>query len=652
MVKDDKEVLLNVRDLVIEFRNKGKKFQAVKGANFDIYKQEIFGLVGESGSGKTTIGRAIAGVQELADGSIYLDDILIAGKPTSLFELNKEIYKKIKFINTKYAINCNYINNIISKLKESYNKYSSNIQLTQKESWRKIFAYSYVALAHKLTKENLKFINEIIKDFKRINQFVKNINNYIPEVSKEVEESVLAKNIDTLDIVIKLKDKMSLDFHDLNIIKEKINKSRKNKTEESFGELMKFTFEKILLIKENDDRIKRRIKIAETLEEQNLHLSSPLKRKQNLIKKYEKKISIKNEDFIKEYEKVILRNEIRVSPKATKVFKTIKDWQMDNEKNKELISDIDVVIEYNSWLENESALTERQIYTIQKLIEYFKWPSIDELVSNSYLFKIPKPKQVRINRKNVQMIFQDPGSSLNERMSVEEIISEGLDNFKDLYKNEKSRQEYVDNFNEVNPETPITIDQIEKDDDVKKHIILKLVRSVGLLPEHLSRYPHEFSGGQKQRIGIARSLALKPKIIIADEPISALDVSIRAQVLNLFQLFKKEYNLTYLFVTHDLSVVKFIADRIAVIYHGDIVELAQAEELFKNPLHPYTRSLLSAIPQPDPSYNFDESLIVYDPKEEHYDYIFDTPEFVEISENHFVLANKRELKEIKKIIKK
>ena len=161
--------------------------------------------------------------------------------------------------------------------------------------------------------------------------------------------------------------------------------------------------------------------------------------------------------------------------------------------------------------------------------------------------------------RKIQMIFQDPAASLNERATIEYIISEGLYNFH-LYKDEKDR-----------------IAKVEK-----------VTRDVGLLPEHLTRYPHEFSGGQRQRVGIARSIVMDPEFIIADEPISALDVSIRAQVLNLLKKFQQERGTTYLFIAHDLSVVRFISDRIGVIYKGDIVEVATAEELFDFPLHPYT----------------------------------------------------------------
>ena len=222
--------------------------------------------------------------------------------------------------------------------------------------------------------------------------------------------------------------------------------------------------------------------------------------------------------------------------------------------------------------------------------------------------------------KKVQMIFQDPAASLNERATVDYIVSEGLHNFK-LYENDEDR--------------------------VRK--ITEMISKVGLLPEHLTRYPHEFSGGQRQRIGIARALVMDPELVVADEPISALDVSIRAQVLNLLKDLQEEKGLTYLFIAHDLSVVRFISDRIAVIHQGVIVELAETEELFRNALHPYTKSLLSAVPMPDPEVEKDKKLVVYDVSQ--HDYSTDKPSFVEITPGHFVWANQAEVAEYQKIIK-
>ena len=197
--------------------------------------------------------------------------------------------------------------------------------------------------------------------------------------------------------------------------------------------------------------------------------------------------------------------------------------------------------------------------------------------------KIPRSLDREVIR-NIQMIFQDPAASLNERATVDYIISEGLYNFH-LYENEADRVAKVEN----------------------------MIEEVGLLQEHLTRYPHEFSGGQRQRIGVARAMVMEPELVVADEPISALDVSIRAQVLNLLKKFQEERETTYLFIAHDLSIVRFISDRIGVIYKGDIVEIAEAEELFDYPLHPYTRSLISAIPIPDPKLEKNKKLFSYDP---------------------------------------
>ncbi len=214
--------------------------------------------------------------------------------------------------------------------------------------------------------------------------------------------------------------------------------------------------------------------------------------------------------------------------------------------------------------------------------------------------------------KKCQMIFQDPMASLNERAKVDYIVSEGLINFH-LYRDEDERQMKVE----------------------------KALREVGLLPEFASRFPHEFSGGQRQRIGIARALIMEPEFVVADEPISALDVSIRAQVLNLLNNLKMSRGLTYLFIAHDLSVVRFISDRIAVIHKGRIVELAESEELFLHPLHPYTRALLSAVPIPDPLLEKKKKLLVYDPSV--HDYTVDRPLWNEILPGHYVWGNSREL---------
>ncbi len=220
----------------------------------------------------------------------------------------------------------------------------------------------------------------------------------------------------------------------------------------------------------------------------------------------------------------------------------------------------------------------------------------------------------------IQMIFQDPIASLDPRMTVREIIAEGL------VINGITDKKYIN----------------EK--------VYEILETVGLVREHADRYPHEFSGGQRQRIGIARAVVMQPEMIIADEPISALDVSIQAQVINLLNDLRESMGLTILFIAHDLSVVKYFSDRIGVMYFGKMVELADSDELFKHPLHPYTKSLLSAIPLPGPVYEKQRTRITYNPLAAH-DYSVDKPSFREISPGHFVYCNDAEEAEYKSIVK-
>ena len=228
--------------------------------------------------------------------------------------------------------------------------------------------------------------------------------------------------------------------------------------------------------------------------------------------------------------------------------------------------------------------------------------------------KQSKADEAELIRK-IQMIFQDPAASLNERATVDYIISEGLYNYH-LFENEEDRQQKVKN----------------------------IIREVGLLAEHLTRYPHEFSGGQRQRIGIARALAVNPHFIVADEPISALDVSIQAQVVNLMQKLQHEQGLTYLFIAHDLSMVKYISDRIGVMHWGKLLEVGPADEIYHNPIHPYTKSLLSAIPEPDPERERKRQHLIYDSSIENDG---EKRQMYEIRPGHFVYATEAEAKNYK-----
>ena len=217
---------------------------------------------------------------------------------------------------------------------------------------------------------------------------------------------------------------------------------------------------------------------------------------------------------------------------------------------------------------------------------------------------------------NIAMIFQDPIESLNPRMTIEEIVGEGL-----------------------------KIRGVTDPEEIRRRVVAML-KKVGLTEEHATRYPHEFSGGQRQRIGIARAIITEPKLIIADEPVSALDVSIQAQVINLLNDLKEEMGLTILFIAHNLSVVKYFSDRIGVMYYGKLVEVAKGDDLYKNPLHPYTKALLSAIPEPNPLTERTRQRVDYDPKRDH-DYSQEQPSMVEVEEGHFVYCSPSELEKYK-----
>ena len=257
---------------------------------------------------------------------------------------------------------------------------------------------------------------------------------------------------------------------------------------------------------------------------------------------------------------------------------------------------------------------------IEKKKSEIPFDDADKLVYQEYLDELKKAKKAKITT-SMQMIFQDPIASLNPRMTVREIIAEGL-----------------------------RIHGLRDEEEISSRVS-QMLELVGLLPEHMNRYPHEFSGGQRQRIGIARALIMNPELIIADEPVSALDVSIQAQVINLLNDLREKFGLTILFIAHNLSVVKYFCDRIAVMYFGKLVEVAKSDELFKHPLHPYTKSLLSAVPEPDPNVEKGRKRIIYDPNKVH-DYSSDKPSLRELAPGHFVYCNNKEEAEYKELLAK
>ena len=316
------------------------------------------------------------------------------------------------------------------------------------------------------------------------------------------------------------------------------------------------------------------------------------------------------------------RSYVNAITQAKEDYKVKLAEAKDAEEKKALKAELDQIIASNKKKIKDADYDQKNCdkeYS-KKLVEELKAEYLPKLetatgeekarLQAEYKDKLYKAKHTKLVTK-IQMIFQDPIASLDPRMTVKEIISEGL------------------------------VIQGERNKEVIEQKVYEMLELVGLVREHASRYPHEFSGGQRQRIGVARSIIMNPEMIIADEPVSALDVSIQAQVINLLNELRDRLGLTILFVAHDLSVVKYFSDRIGVMYFGKMVELAPSDELFKNPMHPYTKSLLSAIPLPDPIYEKQRQRITYNPLADH-DYSVDKPSFREIAPGHFVMCNDAE----------
>lgn len=646
--------------------------KAVDGVSFDIYKREVFGLVGESGCGKTTTGRSIIKLYNITDGTVkYNGRIISAGLQGHKYRIRKAkeacrneivehqpLAKKIQEIKDKAQVKIIELEAEIQKLKQQQEIEILRIEkiISDYEEQISLALHAYetkINEAHRAEKAELDHIYQRdVRNLLRIhNQTLRLIDqkthskiSYIrslPLTDEEIqeklveEEAMRSENIElTIERTInRFKEvapellsefeeqlhqgtpvhfKTTVDPKDPEII-EKVSKI-KERYVGIYAEIDAEHEKAVAKIDENKpdfEGLKNEIKelklsTAQKIKEINAEIANINKQVKAEIKdakahaKEHPELYIENVEEIEKikarYQEIIdeEKRQLRVNRYYNKLKETPAERADRLEKLRVLKE------EYKAKIKNlspEEVTKEKEIYK-QKVKE----------------INAQKPSYAR-NMSTMQMVFQDPIASLNPRMIVREIIAEGL------------------------------IVRGEKDREVINEKVNKMLEIVGLSRDHATRYPHEFSGGQRQRIGIARSLVVDPDFIIADEPISALDVSIQAQVINLLNDLKNELGLTILFIAHDLSVVKYFCDRIAVMYFGKIVEMASSEELFNNPLHPYTKSLLSAIPHPDPDYEKQRKRVAYDPSV--HNYLHDKPELVEIKPGHFVYANKEEIAKYK-----
>ena len=599
---DFKEKVLQVKNLKKYFRvGSGKRrlnIPAVDGVTFDIYKREVFGVVGESGSGKTTLGRTIIKLYQPTDGSVTLNNIPISAgymglqdeierlKKTLAHEINAlnptktksmalqlEAQKTIEQLKSEIAILIKQKNQEIAVISKHFDQYRADLYqiraMQQIELQTVLFEFNQKVMKARLSLQNdalLKYKNEI-------------------KIAKTKFETKLEG----------LKDSAALQQTTIDqriyILKQDYENQLK---------ALAVTYQP--QIDENAKSVLTKSVVA--------NLIASFAKEKNLATA---KIKAK---FAKEFKKLVIPNKEAFHTEKRKVDETFSQQ-------------IGVIQKKISIAQSELKISLAKLpKDNQAFLNDPKMKATVEKLKLDHALKVKEVKQKlhdarRVNQsadtlresQKMQMIFQDPISSLNPRMTVKEIIGEGL----------------------------VIQGKLKKADIEKK--VGEVLELVGLSPEYASRYPHEFSGGQRQRIGVARALIMNPNVIIADEPISSLDVSIRAQIINLLFTLREKLGLTILFIAHDLSVVRFFCDRIAVMYNGKVVEMATSEELFKRPMHPYTVSLLSAIPQPDPDYEKNRKRIHYQPKPGNYR--IDPPSLQNLSDDHYVFANAKEFATMK-----
>jgi oligopeptide transport system ATP-binding protein len=599
----DRHILLSVRHLkqYFSFGSKlsGLKLKAVHDVNFDIKEGECLGLVGESGCGKTTTGRSIIRLYDITSGSVYYRGYRIAAGS----RWNK---KEIKF--TKIRLNT-FILKAHHDEKIELEKFDSKLSETE-----------FNAL---LAKYNARF-----EEVKAKKKALKSSHpGFFYEIWLNIRSFLKLKKIEFEELKeIKANNKKHKDIDEAKVkaIKEKYA-SMISIEKTKAAEVCKLQRAQIRQIK-YDQKHGGKIKITDG--EAFSHRRYALLRLDEASSSYMLQLNA-------------LSSHLKAAGADPSALKGVLDEAADKfNKNHTFLEDKKIRYIWAVEPETVIAITKALIIfglmkqKLAKCVSSHKDASLSKDEKEALKVKIAqngveckKAQQLELDKKRntkklmseVQMIFQDPIDSLDPRMTVEDIIQEGL-RIQGYHNKEENHKKIVD-----------------------------VLEKVGLISDYASRYPHEFSGGQRQRIGIARALIMNPRFLICDEPISALDVSIRAQILNLLGDLKEEYGLTMLFIAHDLSVVKYFCDRIAVMYFGELVELTTSDELFKHPLHPYTKSLLSAIPKPNPLSEKQRKRIIYTPATAH-DYSKEKPRLTEIIPGHFVLANSVELEKYKQEI--
>ncbi len=516
LLKQDEDILLEVKNLKMYFDIttgffKTTPLKAVDNVSFKIKRGETLGVVGESGCGKTTLGRSIMNLYNPTSGDIIFDGLNIS----SYSDLKKiKIEKKNERKDLVFEMN---------KRVKTYLKEELNGDLSTEENKNK---YNYFKTSQ---------LAKLQSDMRNLDLLYDN--------KYEAKKAEIANEIK----IVKDNKEASLTFL------KKVEKSSDPKIAEVDAKVKELKEKALAEIAEQKKLREPKIEAAKAQKYASMQLLKD--------KKVQDKLRLKNSDNKKKCKKDNYVEE------RVMYEKNVADYNVEKSKA------------YGTYQKNVNEIKAKlkaDIKAARAESEYYLYiDSVNDINAHerSQLKRIKSSSKYRMKqfRKQCTMVFQDPYSSLNPRMTVQDIIAEPLD-VNHLYETKEERRSKV----------------------------LDLMKKVGLSPEQSTRYAHEFSGGQRQRIGIARALAVNPKFIVCDEPVSALDVSIQAQVINTFEDLQKELGLTYLFIAHDLLVVRHISNRIMVMYLGKVVELAETEELFKNALHPYTISLLSAVPQPDP----------------------------------------------------